>query len=102
MSEAKRPIYRCGVCHVKGHTRDTCPLARPYKRVPGWGGKNEDYAKNRALGACDACGRPSKKPFCRKCQRVRDSQPSRRPEYRRRYDKARRKRLGLKGNRRPK
>lgn len=94
-----RGIYRCGVCGVKGHTRDTCALARPHKRVAGWGGKNEDYARNRALGACDACGRPSKKPFCRRCAKRRSQQPSRQPAYRRKYDRRRRDRLGLKGNR---
>lgn len=73
-------VYRCGVCTVKGHTRDTCPDAKPYKRVEGWRPGNGNYQHNRSIGACPDCGRPSKKSRCRVCTRKRKEWPSRTPQ----------------------
>lgn len=70
-------VYRCGVCLELGHTRDTCPEAKPFKRVPGYRSGNEWYQHNKAIGACNDCGRRTRKSRCPICTARRNRSPSR-------------------------
>lgn len=76
-----RGIYACGNCGTRGHTRDTCEVPEQRRVVPGFVPSNAGYWTNRAIGACDSCGRPSRRyVYCAKCRARRKARPSRTPE----------------------